>query len=44
MLRGPGGSERTESEFRSVLKTGGFTMTRVIPTGPMDVIEAVCSL
>jgi hypothetical protein len=43
MLRGPGGSERTEREFRDVLKQGGFRLTRTIPAGPMDVIETVCS-
>lgn len=40
MLRGPGGSERTESEFRELLKNGGFTMTYVLPAGRMNVIEA----
>jgi SAM-dependent methyltransferase len=43
MLRGPGGAERTEREFRDVLAKGGFTLTRVIPAGPMDVIEAACA-
>ncbi len=40
MLRGPGGSERTESEYRELLAKGGFKMTRVVPAGPMSVIEA----
>jgi hypothetical protein len=43
MLRGPGGSERTEREFQDVLTQGGFTLTRTIPAGPLDVIEAACS-
>ena len=43
MLRGPGGSERTEREFRDVLTKGGFTLRRIIPAGPLDVIEAACS-
>ena len=43
MLRGPGGAERTEREFRSVLTKAGFTLTCVIPAGPMHVIEATCS-
>jgi DNA replication protein DnaC len=36
MPRGPGGSERTEREFREVLTQGGFTLTRIIPAGPLD--------
>jgi hypothetical protein len=43
MLRGPGGSERTEREFRDVLRKADFTLSRVIPAGPMHVIEAICS-
>jgi hypothetical protein len=43
MLRGPGGSERTEHEFRNVLMKTDFTLTRVIPAGRMHLIEAICS-
>jgi hypothetical protein len=40
MMRGPGGGERTEDEFRELLRKGGFRMTRVLPAGMMSVIEA----
>ena len=40
MLRGPGGSERTESEYRDLLSKSGFKMTRVLPAGRWNVIEA----
>ena len=43
MLRGPGGLERTEREFRDLLTKAGFTLTRVLAAGPMHVIEAVCA-
>ncbi|HVO26472.1 MAG TPA: methyltransferase [Candidatus Margulisiibacteriota bacterium] len=43
MLRGPGGSERTEPEFRALLRDSGFELTRVLPAGPMHVIEAACA-
>ena len=37
-----GGMERTESEFRKLLATAGFSLTRVIPTNaPQWVIEAL---
>jgi ubiquinone/menaquinone biosynthesis C-methylase UbiE len=41
MLRGPGGCERTESEFRELLAKGGFRLARVVPAGRYSVIEAV---
>ena len=41
MLRGPGGLERTEGEFRELLAKGGFRMTRVVPAGRYNVIEAI---
>ena len=41
MMRGPGGSERTEREFRELLATGRFRLTRVVPAGRYSVIEAV---
>jgi SAM-dependent methyltransferase len=40
MLRGPGGCERTEREHRELLAKGGFRMTRCVPAGRTDVIEA----
>ena len=41
MLRGPGGCERTAGEYRELLGKSGLTMTRVLPAGRMNVIEAV---
>ena len=36
-----GGRERTEAEFRVLLTSAGFTLTRIVPTGaPPSVIEA----
>lgn len=43
MLRGPGGRERTENEFRELLWKGGFHMNRVIPAGRYNVIEAAAA-
>ncbi len=40
MLGGPGGCERTESEFRELLAKGGFSMRRVVPAGRHSVMEA----
>ena len=41
MLMMPGGRERSESEFRAVLASAGFELTRVIPTrSPLSIIEA----
>jgi len=40
MLRGPGGCERTESEFRGLLEKAGFRLERVVPCGRFSVIEA----
>ena len=40
MLMFPGGRERTEDEFRTLLAKSGFRLTRVVPTkGPMCIIE-----
>ncbi len=37
------GRERTEQEWRKVLRAGGFTLTRIVPTaGFCAVIEGVC--
>jgi hypothetical protein len=43
MLRGPGGCERTEGQFRTLLASAGFHVSRVLPAGLMDVIEARCA-
>jgi hypothetical protein len=41
MLMLPGGRERSESEFRALLASAGFELTRVIPTrSPLSIIEA----
>jgi hypothetical protein len=41
MLMIRGGRERSESEFRALLASAGFELTRVIPTrSPLSVIEA----
>ena len=41
MLVLPGGTERTEEEYRSLLGVSNFRLTRVIPTAAqVDVIEA----
>ena len=42
MLVMTGGRERTEEEYRSLLASSGFKLTRIIPTAsPMSVIESV---
>jgi hypothetical protein len=42
MLLIPGGLERTEAEFKSLLERAGFRLTRIIPTkSPLSVVEAV---
>lgn len=42
MLMMTGGRERTEEEYRSLLRSSGFELTRVIPTPSMlSIIEAV---
>ncbi len=40
MLRGPGGLERTEREYRRLLKEAGFHPTAIYPAGRFDLIEA----
>jgi SAM-dependent methyltransferase len=40
MLRGPGGLERTELEFRELLAQGGFRITRIADARGAYVIEA----
>lgn len=42
MLVGPGGKERTEAEYRSLLKAAGFELTKLIPVlTTYYIIEAV---
>ncbi len=42
MLVGPGGQERTESEYRDLLGKAGFRLSRVVPTASaVSVVEAV---
>lgn len=44
MLVVPGGQERSEEEYRSLLGRAGFRLSRVVPTpSPVSVIEAVVS-
>jgi SAM-dependent methyltransferase len=40
MLRGPGGQERTEREYRLLLNESGFRLTSIHPAGRFNVIEA----
>ena len=41
LVNTPGGRERTEAEFRTILSTAGFARIRVVPTtAPVSVIEA----
>ena len=40
MLRGPGGCERTEGQYRELLKQSAFDMAAVHPAGRFNVIEA----
>jgi SAM-dependent methyltransferase len=36
-----GGRERSESEYRELLKSAGFVLSRIVPTaGPLSIIEA----
>jgi O-methyltransferase domain len=42
LTMGEGGMERTESEFRKLLATAGFSLSRVIPmNAPQWVIEGL---
>ena len=42
MLVYAGGCERTEGEYRDLLATGGFQLTRIVPTqSPLSLMEAV---
>lgn len=41
MLVGPGGQERTEKEYATLLGKAGFRLTRIVPTtSPVSVVEA----
>jgi hypothetical protein len=40
MLRGPGGCERTEGQYRELLEQSGFRLATVYPAGRFNVIEA----
>jgi hypothetical protein len=40
MLRGPGGCERTEGQYRELLEQSGFNLAAVYPAGRFNVIEA----
>jgi hypothetical protein len=42
MLVMPGGQERTEAEYTTLLNQAGFQLTRVVPTGSaVSIVEAV---
>jgi len=42
MLVGPGGQERTEPEYRTLLTKAGLRLTRVVPTNSaVSVVEAM---
>lgn len=49
MMALPGGGERTESEYRTLLAAGGFTLSRILPLKPVSaqgdtsLIEAIWS-
>ncbi|MDQ6788157.1 MAG: acetylserotonin O-methyltransferase [Acidobacteriota bacterium] len=44
MLIASGGKERTEAEYRKLLESSGFNLTRIIPTrSPFSIVEAVKS-
>jgi len=44
MLVSPGGAERTAEEYRELLASAGFELTRIVPTkSPFSIIEAVKS-
>ena len=43
MLVAPGGRERTSDEYAALFEKSGFELTRVLPAGTFNVIEArVC--
>jgi hypothetical protein len=45
MLVGPGGCDRTETEYEALFQAGGFSLTKVVPTqSPASVIEVVAGI
>lgn len=42
MLALPGGRERSEAEFRELLRKGGFELTRIVPTASMVCVIEAC--
>jgi hypothetical protein len=40
MLALPGGRERTRDEFSDLLAKSGFELTRVVPAGRINIVEA----
>lgn len=40
MMRGPGGAERTERQYRELIEQSGFALAKVYPAGRFNVIEA----
>ena len=45
MLVSPGGEERTEAEYATLLAAAGFRLTRVVPTASdVSIVEAVAGL
>ncbi|MCA6118478.1 methyltransferase domain-containing protein [Bradyrhizobium sp. WSM 1738] len=40
MMRGPGGCERTERQYRELLEQSGFALVKVNPAGRFNLIEA----
>jgi cyclopropane fatty-acyl-phospholipid synthase-like methyltransferase len=42
MMRGPGGCERTEGQYRELIEQSGFALAAVHPAGCFNVIEARC--
>lgn len=41
MLVGPGGQERTEADWRTLLGDGGFKLRRIVAGGGTNLIEAL---
>jgi hypothetical protein len=40
MMAMTGGQNRTEAEYDALLKQSGFAVKRVIPAGPLHIIES----
>jgi hypothetical protein len=41
LVMAPGGRERTEDDFRALLRDSGFALTRIMPTaGPLSLVES----